>query len=364
MAAPYSVMEPGPSTGSMVVGDNDDNNNDDILTRAEAIELEEIARSPEHNKESREIAATLLQNDAQSRLTNVIAVTNGEASPSVADRMLNAAERRVNHSFAVRTPDDRTIISMAAQKSPSRFKHWLWDSCSQLHLTGDINAFTGSLEISDYELQGAVPGVSVTTYKGEANVQFVQSDGSMSPPITVIMHYVENLPIDMDLGHAGVVLARVATCATNIGTGALAPVAADAADAADYRLLVSLNGKLPSGRVKRSSGWAILEKKAVFQPPIGARFAGKVWPDDVDASKATANLQRYEEPHDNRKQAVLDALRRVRATKIAASVGFGAVGATKTYPSAARKRNRHPASANEREAFHWPCLLRVLRWIC
>ena len=33
----------------MVVGDNDDNNNDDILTRAEAIELEEIARSPEHN---------------------------------------------------------------------------------------------------------------------------------------------------------------------------------------------------------------------------------------------------------------------------------------------------------------------------
>ena len=52
MAAPYSVMEPGPSTGSMVVGDNDDNNNDDILTRAEAIELEEIARSPEHNKES------------------------------------------------------------------------------------------------------------------------------------------------------------------------------------------------------------------------------------------------------------------------------------------------------------------------
>ena len=98
MAASHSVMEPGPSTGSMVVGDNDDNNNDDILTRAEAIELEEIARSPEHNKESREIAATLLQNDAQSRLTNVIAaVTNGEASPSVADRMLNAAERRVNH---------------------------------------------------------------------------------------------------------------------------------------------------------------------------------------------------------------------------------------------------------------------------
>ena len=59
MAASHSVMEPGPSTGSMVVGDNDDNNNDDILTRAEAIELEEIARSPEHNKESREIAATL-----------------------------------------------------------------------------------------------------------------------------------------------------------------------------------------------------------------------------------------------------------------------------------------------------------------
>ena len=98
MAASHSVMEPGPSTGSMVVGDNDDNNNDDILTRAEATELEEIARSPEHNKESREIAVTLLQNDAQSRLTNVIAaVTNGEASPSVADRMLNAAERRVNH---------------------------------------------------------------------------------------------------------------------------------------------------------------------------------------------------------------------------------------------------------------------------
>ena len=98
MATSHSVMEPGPTTGSMVVGDNDDNNNDDILTRAEAIELEEIARSPEHNKESREIAATLLQNDAQSRLTNVIAaVTNGEASPSVADRMLNAAERRVNH---------------------------------------------------------------------------------------------------------------------------------------------------------------------------------------------------------------------------------------------------------------------------
>ena len=46
MAAPYSVMEPGPSTGSMVVGDNDDNNNDDILTRAEATEMEEIARSP------------------------------------------------------------------------------------------------------------------------------------------------------------------------------------------------------------------------------------------------------------------------------------------------------------------------------
>ena len=66
-----------------------------------------------------------------------------------------------------------------------------------MHLTGDINAFTGSLEISDYELQGAVPGVSVTTYKGEANVQFVQSDGSMSPPITIIMHYVENLPIDI-----------------------------------------------------------------------------------------------------------------------------------------------------------------------
>eukprot|EP00237_Pycnococcus_provasolii_P008332 CAMPEP_0206131792 /NCGR_PEP_ID=MMETSP1472-20131121/46572_1 /ASSEMBLY_ACC=CAM_ASM_001108 /TAXON_ID=41880 /ORGANISM="Pycnococcus provasolii, Strain RCC251" /LENGTH=69 /DNA_ID=CAMNT_0053523249 /DNA_START=526 /DNA_END=735 /DNA_ORIENTATION=- len=49
MAASHSVMEPGPSTGSMVVGDNDDNNNDDILTRAEATELEEIARSPEHN---------------------------------------------------------------------------------------------------------------------------------------------------------------------------------------------------------------------------------------------------------------------------------------------------------------------------
>ena len=80
------LMEPGPSTGSIVVGDNDDNNNDDILTRAEAIELEEIARSPEHNKESREIAATLLQNDAQSRLTNVIAaVTNGEGEETATE---------------------------------------------------------------------------------------------------------------------------------------------------------------------------------------------------------------------------------------------------------------------------------------
>ena len=48
--------------------------------------------------------------------------------------------------------------------------------------------------------------------------------------------------------------------------------------------------------------------------------------------------ERNEEPHENRKQAVLDAVRRVGATKIAASVGFGAVGATKTYPSAARKQ--------------------------
>ena len=91
MVATDSVMEPGPTTGSMVMGDNDDNNNDDILTRAEATELEEIARSPERNQESREVAVTLLQNDAQSRLTNVIAaVTNGEASPSVADAKARA----------------------------------------------------------------------------------------------------------------------------------------------------------------------------------------------------------------------------------------------------------------------------------
>ena len=54
MDVTHSVMEPGPITGSMVGEDNDDNNNDDILTRAEATELEEIARSPERNQESRE----------------------------------------------------------------------------------------------------------------------------------------------------------------------------------------------------------------------------------------------------------------------------------------------------------------------
>ena len=67
------------------------------LTREEAMELEQIARSPEQPQESRELAAALLQDDAEARYA-VIATESTNASPAIQRRLVDAANRRLHEA--------------------------------------------------------------------------------------------------------------------------------------------------------------------------------------------------------------------------------------------------------------------------
>ena len=75
---------------------------------------------------------------------------------------------------------------------------WLWDTCSDAHLTGDRSLFLpGTLQPSTVRVSGATPHATAGTESGILQLRIRRRDGTLSPTLRVRGYYVQDLPVNI-----------------------------------------------------------------------------------------------------------------------------------------------------------------------